>query len=118
MNTSVLAAAEVLRGRHFTAIAASLPGGALVLLPTDTPSRLERCAEDQLVPGILLDREHQGDWETLIAEWVLECDGPLELALSSDVRLALRDSPAVATARNAAATWDCGPWPLLPALAG
>jgi len=118
MPTTVLASAEILRGRHFTAIAVSLPGGALVLLPTDTPSRLERCGEGQLVPGILLAPERQGDWETLIAEWVLDCDGPLELAASSDVRLALRDSDAIEHARGWVSTWDCGPWPLAPAPAG
>jgi hypothetical protein len=112
VNTSVLASAELLRGRHFAAIAASFPDGTRLLLPTDTPARLERCGREQLVPGIVLDSAREAEWESVLADWMIDCDGALELVSAPDVRLALSRGAAAADADACPVTWDCGPWPL------
>lgn len=112
MNTPVLAFAELLRGRHFAAIAASLPGGERLLLPPDTAARLERCGRDQMVPGIVLDSAREAEWESVLADWMIDCDGALELVSASEVRLALSNCATVADADACPVTWDCGPWPV------
>lgn len=112
MTTPALASAELLRGLHFAAIAASLDDGGRLLLPPDTPARLERCGGEQMVPGILLDPAHEAEWETALADWMIGCDGTLELVSASELRLALSHWEAAAEARACPVTWDCGPWPV------
>jgi hypothetical protein len=112
VTTSVPASAELLRGRHFAAIATSFPGGARLLMPTDTPARLERCGRDQMVPGILLDPACEAEWESVLADWMIGCDGALELVPAAEVRVALSGCATAADADDCPVTWECGPWPV------
>jgi hypothetical protein len=111
MNNPVLAFAELVRGRFFTAFLAHLPDGALMLFPADTRQRLEGCAPDALVPGLRIEEDQQPCWEDAVAEWMLACDGQVELTPAPVMRMAMLNCADPGGGWPTDPTWECGHWP-------